>query len=482
MAQLIDDVLLLIFNELRDDISTLHSCILVNTIWCHIATPLLWRNFSRSFEDPYEHKPELRKKLYNVIAHFLPNNPGDLLPQYDIHLPLNRITKKLSFEYMSFFTRITTIWIKDMTNFLINDEVEDSKNKKKILEKEMYKLIINKCNNIKYFHWNTKKKLYRYPNAELFFSKINFFEYNFKINFPNSKILYKLSRICNDITNLEIVDCNDKAPGLVSLIKSQKNLQSLSLFFNDEEEVEYNLLSNIIEKKAATLKKFTLQPVTLISPKFVPSLKNIQYLTLDNVGDLYERGWRKWNKYLGKASFHYLKYLETAYLPNYITCLIIEKSGELILEIYIRFPIDSDSNNYQSQNRKLILAISSYCPNLKNLTMEVDHRNLRKMRRIFSNCMQLERLFLITNANVLPNGDKFLVIMSKMLSTTLKEFSFGDKFNFSLKGLESFFEDWKSENRSPFKFIHHYDDGMAYLWTSDHDIIVNKYKNEGVIR
>ncbi|GBC29708.1 uncharacterized protein OCT59_001337 [Rhizophagus irregularis] len=482
MAQLVDDVLLLIFNELRDDISTLHSCILVNTMWCHIAIPLLWKNFSSLFENPYNFEPELRKKLYNVIAHFLPNNPGDPLPQYDIQLPLNRITKKLSFEYMSFFTRITTVWIKDMADFLINNEVEDSKYKKKILEKEIYRLIINKCKNTKYFHWNTKKKIYKYSNAEFFFSNLNFFEFNFKINFANSKTLHKLSGICKDITNLEIVDCNEDAPGLVSFIETQKNLQSLSLYFIDNEKVEYNKLKKIIEKKAATLKKFTLQPVTLISPRFVLSLKNIQYLTLDNDGDLYERGWRKWTKYLGMASFPHLKYLETAYLPNNIICLIIENSGGHILEIYIRFPLDSDSNNYQSQNKKLILAISNHCPKLINLTMEVGHRNLCKMKGIFSNCMQLEKLFLTTNSNVLPNGDKILLLMSKMLSTTLKEFSFGDKFNFSLEGLRTFFENWKSENRSPFKFIHHYDDGMVYLWTSDHDIIVVNYKNEGVIR
>jgi hypothetical protein len=43
MAQLVRNVLLLIFNELHDDLASLHSCILVNTTWCHIAVPLLWK-------------------------------------------------------------------------------------------------------------------------------------------------------------------------------------------------------------------------------------------------------------------------------------------------------------------------------------------------------------------------------------------------------------------------------------------------------
>lgn len=47
-------------------------------------------------------------------------------------------------------------------------------------------------------------------------------------------------------------------------------------------------------------------------------------------------------------------------------------------------------------NRKLIKAISNYCPKLIKLTMDVDHKNLEEMTNIFSSCTQLEKLFLTT--------------------------------------------------------------------------------------
>ncbi|PKY48776.1 hypothetical protein RhiirA4_464465 [Rhizophagus irregularis] len=471
MASLVRDVLLLIFTELND-LDSLHSCSLVNKNWCQVAVPLLWKSFSDTYENPYNYKRESRKKFYNVIAHFLPNNPKDLLPQNNILLPLNKFPKEPMFKYMDFLTSLSTVWIEDMAKLLINDEV-GSKYKERILEFEIYKLIFNRCNNAKNFHWYTKKRLYRYPNAKNFFSKLRSLEIS-----PRgitSKTLIKLGKICQNLTNLEIHMCDEDTPGLASFIKIQKKLQSLCLEFdeeNDEVEEQYILLGNIIEKKASTLKKVIIQPIiTLISPIFVLSLKNIQYLALSNeYGELYENvELCEWKRYLNMASFPDLQYLETTCLPSSITCLIIEKSGRNILEINIHSPLESESDN-----RNLIEVISIYCPKLIKLTVNVDYKNLGEMSKIFSSCKQLEKLYLTTNVNILPNGDELLRVMSEASPMVLQEFKFGDKWNFSLKGLESFFETWKSKNRPPIKFSHNWDE-LVYSWTDDHDKMVEKY-------
>ncbi|RGB29638.1 hypothetical protein C1646_818383 [Rhizophagus diaphanus] len=481
MAQLVGDILLSIFTELYDDFTSLHSCVLVNTSWCHIAIPLLWKYISDSYENPFNHKVESREKFYNVIAHFLSNNPDDPLQQNNIILPLNKFPKSPMFKYMNFFTRITTIWIEDMVQLTINDEVKDSKHKRKILEREIYKLIFSRCNYTKYFHWNTDKKLYHYPNAKTFFSNLRSIEFDFKV--VTSKTLFKLSDICRNITNLEINECDEDVPGLVSFIKMQKNLHSLCINFDDIEE-NYTLLSNIIKKKATTLKKLIIQPIIiLISPIFIPSLTNIQYLALNNeCGELYEsvEKWREWEHYLNMSSFPNLKYLETLYIPSDITCLIIKKSSMNISEININHSIES--NDYQSENKKLIKVISSCCQNLRRLTMNVDQKNLNEMCTIFSNCKKLEKIYLTTNVIILPNGDELLKVLNKVSPTNLQEFLFLDKWNFSLKGLKEFFENWKLKNRFPIKFIHYYDEWAYYTWTDNHDKILEKYKNEGVIR
>lgn len=144
--------------------------------------------------------------------------------------------------------------------------------KKQILEPVIYKLILI-YNNAKYFHW--------IPRRNYCISIKSFFQTYVPLN-SILMLWHKFTNICQNITNLEINECDKDTIGLASFIETQKNLQSsLSLHF-DNVEGQYTLLNNIIRKKAATLKKVTIQPIiTLISPIFIPSLlKNIQYLAL----------------------------------------------------------------------------------------------------------------------------------------------------------------------------------------------------------
>jgi hypothetical protein len=89
-------------------------------------------------------------------------------------------------------------------------------------------------------------------------------------------------------------------------------LRSLSLHFNDDEEVHYPLLSKAIRDKATTLKKIILTPlVTSINPMLFISLNNLQYLELNNNNgdDLYEV--KIWEFCLSKATFPGLLYFGT---------------------------------------------------------------------------------------------------------------------------------------------------------------------------
>src|SRR5581483_10352784 len=102
--------------------------------------------------------------------------------------------------------------------------------KKYLLEEEIYKLIISKCSNVRNFYWSTDLHIYKYPNASVFFSNLRSLEFNLK--FINTTILFELAKICQNITNLEISDCNKDNLGLIRLIEVQNNLQSLYLHFN----------------------------------------------------------------------------------------------------------------------------------------------------------------------------------------------------------------------------------------------------------
>jgi hypothetical protein len=100
-------------------------------------------------------------KFYNVIAHFLPNNLEDHLHKNNIILPLEQFTRNLMINYINFYSCITPVWIIDMTHFSIRTGIEKCNKKKNYTRKEIYKLILKKCKNVKY--------LSNYPYASSFF-------------------------------------------------------------------------------------------------------------------------------------------------------------------------------------------------------------------------------------------------------------------------------------------------------------------------
>jgi hypothetical protein len=321
MAKLVADVLLLIFIELQEDPASLYSCILVNKTWCPIAIPILWRDLSYTQKNPitYNKKVSL-KKLFNTLTYFL--SPESLLLKNGVKLP----SKRPLFNYMSYLNHISSTFINDMIQTLVEDEVKNYDYKRNLLEEEIYILILNNCDNIKSFNWVTRHSLYLFPKAEPFFRDLNSLGINLK--FMNSTILYGLAHICRNITTLEVKCIEEDSPSLFHFINVQTNLQSLCLHFDNVRE-QCTLLSNAIEGKAATLKKFAIKSsITSISPKFLPSLKNLQYLILNNDGSQlneHDAKWKEWKIYLGIFEFPNLKYLEISQLAHMMETFLIYK-------------------------------------------------------------------------------------------------------------------------------------------------------------
>ncbi|PKY16827.1 hypothetical protein RhiirB3_521490 [Rhizophagus irregularis] len=78
-----------VIKYLQNDYSTLHSCVLVNRLWCRLAIPLLWEN-------PFS----IPTKNYNVIDIYLNDDLKTKLNEYEIiedSLPSNTL-----FDYPSF--------------------------------------------------------------------------------------------------------------------------------------------------------------------------------------------------------------------------------------------------------------------------------------------------------------------------------------------------------------------------------------------
>src|SRR5688572_30220791 len=88
IPELLNDII----QYFQNDFSTLHSCILVNRLWCRLAIPLLW-------EDPFS----IYKTNYHVIKIYLHNlNDDDKAKLNECRIKVNLFPSNILFNYPSF--------------------------------------------------------------------------------------------------------------------------------------------------------------------------------------------------------------------------------------------------------------------------------------------------------------------------------------------------------------------------------------------
>ncbi|CAB4446016.1 unnamed protein product [Rhizophagus irregularis] len=360
---------------------------------------------------------------------------------------------------------------------LINEVLINSyqyQEKYKILEQEIYKLFISNCKNITDFNWFTTLPLYQYPGASTFFSQLRTLDIECNQSLDSEKLL-GMAQICQNIEILKIWYYGRDIPGLIEFIDNQKNLQSLFLY-GEGNEIKCMQLSEAIERKAVTLKQIILKKISF-SPKFFPSLINLEYLKLYYCYHSKEYK-QKLQKYLSIASFPRLQYLKVHFLPYHDVCKLIENSHENIKEIstWSHFKEKDDST-------KLFRVIAKNCPKIESLEADIQLRNLLSgLKEIFLNCNKLRKLFLSNNENGDVHDDEIICdevlnVLSNYSSKTFEEFSFNSNWYFSVNGLQNFFESWRG--RKPIKFVTRFD--KCRQFTEEHIKIVEKYYDEGVI-
>src|SRR6266511_608010 len=87
-----------IIKYFQNDFSTLHSCVLVNRLWCRLAIPLLW-------EDPFS----IPTKNYHFIAIYLHNlNEVDKTKLNEYGINDNLFPSNTSFNYPNFIKYLDT--------------------------------------------------------------------------------------------------------------------------------------------------------------------------------------------------------------------------------------------------------------------------------------------------------------------------------------------------------------------------------------
>uniref|UniRef100_U9U413 F-box domain-containing protein n=1 Tax=Rhizophagus irregularis (strain DAOM 181602 / DAOM 197198 / MUCL 43194) TaxID=747089 RepID=U9U413_RHIID len=134
-----------IIRYLRNDFSTLHSCILVNRLWCRLTIPLLW-------EDPFSIATR-NFHFIEIYLHELNNDDKTKLINYRMKndiIPLNTL-----FNYSSFIKKLNTkhiiyiieIWIKEARS-LTNKDRAGYKYKEctRLVYEFLFKIFTNNAN------------------------------------------------------------------------------------------------------------------------------------------------------------------------------------------------------------------------------------------------------------------------------------------------------------------------------------------------
>src|SRR5215471_5282862 len=100
------------FEYLEEDKITLHSCLLVNRLWCEVSVRILWRDIW-TFDSLYEQ--QIASGILNTLIACLPNESKELLHKNKIFIT-TPTSKPSLFNYPAFCKVLSIYKIGEMVN------------------------------------------------------------------------------------------------------------------------------------------------------------------------------------------------------------------------------------------------------------------------------------------------------------------------------------------------------------------------------
>ncbi|RIA86405.1 hypothetical protein C1645_829324 [Glomus cerebriforme] len=472
MAQLSADCLNEVFEYLEDDMINLHSCLLVNHLWCNVSVRIFWRN-SRNYKT---------SNLRTLIA-CLPNESKEILNNNEIIIS-TPTSKPPMFNYASFCKSLLICKVdKLLRTLLLNDKFnkksDNLSNNMLILTQEIIKLFFNQIGSLKKLKlWEYPKKINFYHGAKACLKNLS--ELRCMSNF-SPEFFYQLSQICHNISLLNITIEKFISKELIDLTSAQKNLQSFKMT-QYSEPINLNSLNSLIEKLPNTLIKLNLILRNHISLLFIARFTNLQELNFCYSDDYDFIDFEK----LQNAIFPNLQILNIqGSCPNLKSLIkFLENNGNNLKECYI------GDETYYIHEDSLNLTIAKFCPNLRKLSVWFQDNELETMKIIFNNCQYLESITVWCGYCILSDKE-VLELVVKYSHKNFYEIIFNyvgqyleTETELLPEELESFLINWT--NRVPQKslsFVIRNLINISYGIDGDDNMkIINKYIELGVIK
>ncbi len=136
-----------------EDKFTLHSCLLVNCLWCESSVRILWKDVYK-FTVPMPHK----SKILNTLIACLPDESKDLLHKNEIFVS-TQTWKPPLFNYASFCKVLSICEMDQMVQHVLeNQSPNTSKSlnyKKYSISQEIFKMFMKEISSLKELKYTT---------------------------------------------------------------------------------------------------------------------------------------------------------------------------------------------------------------------------------------------------------------------------------------------------------------------------------------
>jgi hypothetical protein len=487
MSNLNKDVLIYIFEELNDDQSSLHSCLLVNRFWCETVVPILWNDVWKFFEDPDEIEKiskrmiEKYKSLFKIILLYLPEKSRNFLMDQDIEIISTQ--EKPLFNYINYIKSIKLNHIYIFAYKILGfDNIDETGYKLFAFEQELFKLFMKNCSTLNYLDMfysthHLKHPLHIFPGAENCLSRL----YELRCSARNDQsFFYGLAQICDSINKFVIEDLIDN-PGLARLIRVQKKIQVID-FDHQSDEDDYDSFLQDDLKRIGTALKFHAINLRELSLDFCSKNSFISFI-LENSNNLQKLAL---SKNIPNERINENIIIRTSCCPKLHTLLLYFVSISLAIKIIEKvqgnlYKIGIYFVTYDIENTgNFIKTIYKNCLNIEYVTIIMKNCDFNELENLLIKCHHLKGIIFESayegeDINMV-NGNKLLNLLIDKSPKNLFKIGFYFNWNFDYNSLDSFFSNWIGRNSLLLET------GEKNNFLLNYPGLIEKYKSIGIIK
>ncbi|CAI2163524.1 15598_t:CDS:1 [Funneliformis geosporum] len=478
-SQLPADCLNEIFEYLEEDKITLHSCLLVDRLWCGVSVRILWRDvWTFKYTIPIQYRLDVPSQIFNTLIACLPNESKELFYKNGIFIAAQAWKPSL-FNYASFCKNLSIREVDLMIRYSVEKQQYSTSHNlnfnKYLVLQEILKMYMSQISSLKSLDYDleisktVQNILFTYfPGAKGCLANLSIFSCDSNIC---SEFFYQLSQICHNIQALTITFENVISNGLADLISLQKNLQHVTLIAAYGGENDWTeIITSLAKFPLTKLKMFGYDAYMPLS--FLSTFTHLQeiILSFDDTDIL------DFNK-LQYVKFPHLQILKFQYAFPKVEMLIkfLEINGKNLTEFYVGY-----------HDNSLNLAVAKSCPNLKKLYLIFMKNEIETLKVVFNSCQHLESIKIVCGAKYL--GEKeMLDVVSKYSPKNFYELKVDNYTQSKLlpEELESFFTIWS--DRIPQRslsliIVFVFNDDISLYVNDENMKIIEKFKKLGIIR